>query len=59
MVRPWCLRSDASVRVSRKTYWAFSAPVLYIFWPLMTQSLPSRTASVFAAAISEPPSGSV
>ncbi len=59
MVRPLCLGNVGSVRVMRKTYWQYWAPVVKIFWPLMTHSSPSRTARVLAPAMSEPPSGSV
>ena len=59
IVSPRCLGSSRSVRVMRKVYWQFCAPVVKIFDPLITHSSPSRTARVFAAAMSEPPSGSV
>ena len=52
MVRPLCLGSAGSVLVIRKTYWLLWAPVVKIFCPLMTHSSPSRTARVFAPAIS-------
>ncbi len=43
----------------RNTYAASCANVVNIFCPSMIQSSPSRTARVFAAATSEPESGSV
>ena len=59
MVRPLCLGSAGSVRVRRKTCVAYWALEVKIFCPLMTHSSPSRTARVFALAMSDPPSGSV
>ena len=59
MVSPLCLATVGSVRVSRKTYCARCAPLVNIFWPLMTQWSPSSTARVCAAATSEPDCGSV
>ena len=57
-VRPWCLATSGSVRVSRNTHSDSSARLVKIFWPSMRQPSPSRTARVRAAATSDPESGS-
>jgi hypothetical protein len=53
------LGTSVLVRVTRNVYWQLWAPVVNIFWPLITHSSPSRTARVLTAARSEPVSGSV
>lgn len=56
---PLCLGTSGSVRASTNTWLHSWAVLVNIFWPLMTHSSPSRTAVVFAAATSEPESGSL
>ena len=61
MVRPLCLGTSGSVRVTRMPKSENCAPEVHTFWPLMIQSPdPSgaRTALVRAAATSDPPEGS-
>ena len=56
---PFCLRSaSGSVRQSTKIQSACCPRVVHAFWPLITQSSPSRTALVRSEARSEPASGS-
>ena len=56
---PFCLRSaSGSVRHSTKIQSACCPRVVHAFWPLITQSSPSRTALVRSEARSEPASGS-
>ena len=57
-VSPRCFGTSVFVRASRNTHSDTSARLVNIFWPLMIQSSPSRTVRVFAAATSEPDSGS-
>ena len=56
---PLCLGTSGLVRVTRNVYWQLCAPVVNIFWPLITHSSPSRTARVLTLARSDPVSGSV
>ena len=55
---PWCLGTSGSVRVTRIAQRASCAMDVQTFWPLTTQSSPSRTARVASAARSEPAPGS-
>ena len=55
---PRCLGASGSVRTSSSHQSATCASVVQIFWPVMTQSSPSRTAVVRSDARSEPASGS-
>ena len=59
MVRPWCLGTSGSVRVSSRTQSDSWAMVVHIFRPSITHPSPSRTARVVIAATSEPWSGSL
>ena len=56
---PACFFASGSVRTASHMYSALSPPVDHSFWPLTTQSSPSRTARVRSAARSEPASGSL
>ena len=55
---PRCFGASGSVRASMNIQSANCAPVVQIFWPLMTKSSPSRTARVCSEARSEPLPGS-
>ena len=57
-VRPACLATVGSVRVTSRPKSEKWARDVHIFWPLMIQSSPSRTAFVRSAARSEPAAGS-
>ncbi|CAB4918758.1 unannotated protein [freshwater metagenome] len=59
IVSPPCLGRSGSVRVSRMPKSETCASVVQTFWPLTTQSSPSRTAVVRSAARSEPLAGSL
>ena len=60
MVRPLCLGTSGSVRVSRMSHLASWAMVVHILAPLITHSSPSRIgAGLDADARSEPLSGSL
>ena len=50
--------ASGSVRAARNMYFPHHV-VVQIFWPLMTQPSPSRTARCASAARSEPASGSL
>ncbi len=56
---PWCLGTSGSVRASRTAKSARSAHVVQIFWPVITQSSPSRSARVDSEARSLPDPGSL
>jgi len=56
---PWCLGTSGSVRASRTANDAWSAQVVQIFCPLMTQESPSRSARVDSDARSLPAPGSL
>ena len=55
---PSCFFTEASVRASTKIQSAYWASVVQVFWPLITQSSPSRLALVRSPARSEPAPGS-
>jgi hypothetical protein len=56
---PRCFFSAVgSVRTRQKIQSAYWPSVVHVFWPLTTQSSPSRTAVVRREARSEPASGS-
>ncbi len=58
-VRPRCLGASArSVRATNMRHLARCASVVQTFWPVTTQSSPSRTARVLSEARPEPESGS-
>ena len=59
IVRPSCLGTVKSERVSMNTCVDNCAVDVNIFWPSITHSLPSRTDLHLAAAASDPESGSV
>ena len=50
--------TSGSVRASTKIQFAVAANDVQIFWPSITHSFPSRTATVRSRARSEPASGS-
>src|SRR5206468_902003 len=56
-VSPLCLPACGSLRATRMAQSAQCAPEVQIFWPLTTQSSPSRTARVRRPARSEPAPG--
>lgn len=56
---PRCLSSCAPVRAASHRWVATDAPVVQIFWPLMTYSSPSFTARVRSDPRSLPASGSL
>src|ERR687894_275763 len=55
---PWWRREPGSVRAKRMAQSAATAPLVHTFWPVITQSSPSRSARVRRLARSEPASGS-
>ena len=55
---PACFFTSGSVRTSVKIQSPYWPSVVHVFWPLTTQSSPSRTAVVRSEARSEPASGS-
>jgi hypothetical protein len=57
-VSPWCLGASGSVRATSMHHLAWWASVVHTFWPVTTQSSPSRTAFVLTEARSEPEPGS-
>ncbi len=59
MVSPLCFGAAVSLRAIRKEKSARCAVVVNILAPRMIHSSPSRIARVLAAAMSDPPSGSV
>ncbi len=56
---PACFTTSGLVRASRKPYSENWALELQIFWPVTSQSSPSRTAFVDSPARSEPAPGSL
>ena len=56
---PLCLGTSGSVRAMRMPNRAYCAPLVQIFWPLTTNSSPSRTARVPRPARSLPAPGSL
>ena len=56
--RPRWRSSTEPVRASSRQRCARGAPLVQIFWPVMRQPSPSRTARVRSPARSEPASGS-
>ena len=58
MLMPLCFGASRSVRAAIQPQLERWAPVVQIFWPLITKSSPSRTAFVWIAARSEPAAGS-
>ncbi len=57
-MRPRCLGASGFVRATSMHHLARWPSVVQTFWPVTTQSSPSRTALVFSDARSEPDSGS-
>ena len=55
---PRCFLASGSVRTRQKIQSPYWPRVVQVFWPLTTQSSPSRTAVVRSEARSEPASGS-
>ena len=58
-VSPWCLGTSQSERATSSPWVACPAPEVHTFWPVITQSSPSRSARVWTAARSEPAPGSL
>jgi hypothetical protein len=56
--RPLCLGASGLVRAMRMPIPEWWAPDVHTFWPLTTNSSPSRTARVCSDATSEPAPGS-
>ena len=56
---PLCFGASGSVRAIMNIQWAYCAPDVQIFCPLITKSSPSRTARVCSDARSEPEPGSL